>query len=159
MWETLDESKRQQYAEKIGDICVEMAKYTRNGMMSGVDGNVLPELYLCKKGSDCSPQNLQETCDDLKMDCSTLVFYHCDLGPTNVLVDVDTDRIGVIDWEIAEFVPVEWITTKFRVSSGMDLSSGDQMDWRRRVKNDLGKRGYPNIADGFMAWIRRGKGK
>lgn len=159
MWETLDESKRQQYAEKVGDICVEMAKYTRNGMMSGVDGNVLPELYLRKKDSDCSPQNLQESCDDLKMDCSTLVFYHCDLGPTNVLVDVDTDRIGVIDWEIAGFVPVKWIRTKFGVSSGMDLSSGDEMNWRRRVYYYLGMMDFDDVVDEFMTWMRSGKGK
>ncbi|KAG8408401.1 hypothetical protein J3459_017812 [Metarhizium acridum] len=159
IWETLDESKRQQYAERIGDACVEMAKYTGNGMMSGVDGNALAELYLRKKASDCSPQNLQESCDDLKMDCSTLVFNHCDLGPTNVLVDLDTGRISIIDWEIAGFVPVEWIRTKFRVSSGMNLSSGDEVDWRRRVQDDLGKKGYTDVADGFMAWLRSGKGK
>lgn len=72
------------------------------------------------------------------MDCSTLVFYPCELGPANILVDPSDGSIGIIDWETADFVHVEGIRTKFRVSSGMSLSSGDGLDWRRRVMLRMG---------------------
>ncbi len=32
------------------------------------------------------------------MDCSSFGFYHCDLGPGNIIVN---DRIGILDWETA----------------------------------------------------------
>ncbi len=83
------------------------------------------------------------------MDCSTLVFYHCDLGPSNIMVDLQTDNIGIIDWETAGFVPREWIRTKFRVSSGMDLSTGEGVDWRKRVMLHMGQLGYTDVADAF----------
>jgi hypothetical protein len=86
------------------------------------------------------------------MDCSSLVFYHCDLGPSNVLIDMANDSIGIIDWETAGFVPMEWIRTKFRVSSGMNLSSGDELDWRRRVMFYMGQMGFTDVVARFVAW-------
>jgi len=37
------------------------------------------------------------------MDCSDLVFSHADLGPTNIIVEVNprTGAVGVTDFEIA----------------------------------------------------------
>ncbi|KAJ6788257.1 hypothetical protein PWT90_02394 [Aphanocladium album] len=46
------------------------------------------------------------------------------LGPTSILVDLQDDTIGIIDWEIAGFLPIEWIRTKFRASSGMEEEGG-----------------------------------
>jgi hypothetical protein len=99
-----------------------------------------------------SPKQLLENCAEMFMDVSTLVFYHCDLGPTNILVDVGTGSLGIIDWEIAVYFPVEWVRTKFRLSAGMNLSFGDEDsrgDWRRRVAKRLGKMGYRDVVD---AW-------
>ncbi len=89
------------------------------------------------------------------MDCSTFTFYHCDLGPGNIIVSLAEGSIGIIDWETAGFVPKEWIRTKFCVSSGMDLPEGDQdsrVDWRRRVQRELEKEGFPEIAERWMTW-------
>lgn len=43
---------------------------------------------------DCNPLNLRRSCLHWGMDCSTLVFYHCDLGPSNILVDKANGSIG-----------------------------------------------------------------
>jgi aminoglycoside phosphotransferase len=61
------------------------------------------------------------------MDCSDLVFYHADMGLTNIVVENEpkTRAIGVIDLEIAGYLPRDWVRTKFRVSSGMNLSDSD----------------------------------
>ncbi|CAG8423436.1 unnamed protein product [Penicillium salamii] len=86
------------------------------------------------------------------MDVSTLVFYHCDLGPTNILVDVATGSLGIIDWELAGYVPIEWVRKKFRISAGMDFDYGDEWskkDWRRKVAQHLEKMGYNDVLD---AW-------
>lgn len=45
------------------------------------------------------------------MDCSVFVLAHNDLGPTNIIVD--GDRIVVVDWQMAGYVPLEWVRTKF----------------------------------------------
>jgi len=36
-----------------------------------------------------------KSCLELGMDCLTLVFYHCDPGPTNVIVDQSDDCLGI----------------------------------------------------------------
>lgn len=89
------------------------------------------------------------------MDCSTFVFYHCDLGPGKIIVESANGSIGIIDWETAGFVPKEWIRTKFCISSGMDLPDGDEesrVDWRRRVQRQLEREGFPEVADQWMTW-------
>ncbi len=157
VWNNLLEPTRDLLAKKIAYICKELAVPASQPIpsISGADGNFLTERYL--GGEDCSPPSLQRSCAEMGMDCSALVFYHCDLGPTNILVDVATCSIGIIDWETAGFVPVEWIQTKFRVSAGMDLSGGDTVDWRRRVSRHLDRAGYDDVADAFMARLAKGR--
>ena len=89
------------------------------------------------------------------MDCSTLVFYHTNLGPGNVLVDIADGSIGIIDWETAGFVPKDWIRTKFSVSGGFDLPSDDfdkRVDWRRRVARYMGAQGLRAFGDELIAF-------
>ncbi|KAB8275888.1 hypothetical protein BDV30DRAFT_53736 [Aspergillus minisclerotigenes] len=88
----------------------------------------------------------------MSVDVSTFVFYHCDLDPTNILVHTSTGSLGIIDWELAGYVPIEWVRTKFRLSAGMDFNYGDEdsiKDWRRRVAQRLGKMGYRDVV---VAW-------
>jgi predicted unusual protein kinase regulating ubiquinone biosynthesis (AarF/ABC1/UbiB family) len=58
------------------------------------------------------------------MDCLNFVFNHTDLRPTNIIVEnkPNSKKVGIIDFEIAGYFPQSWIKTKFRISSGMDLS-------------------------------------
>lgn len=117
-WPSLDETMRQYYVAKVADVCNSLAKW-KGDMISGVDGHQLLERYLVKGNSKMadalSPQQLLKNCTEMSMDISTLVFYHCDLGPTNLLVNALTGSLGIIDWELAGYVPVEWVRTKFRL--------------------------------------------
>ncbi|KAJ5874265.1 uncharacterized protein N7529_002695 [Penicillium soppii] len=83
---------------------------------------------------------------------SRLVFYHCDLSPKNLLVDLSTGSLGIIDWELAGCVPIEWIKMKLRVSAGMDFDyweDDSKKDWRRQVAQHLKKMEYSDVVD---AW-------
>ncbi|KAF7871875.1 hypothetical protein EAF04_003982 [Stromatinia cepivora] len=155
-WPNIDEAMKQHYVSRVAGICKELAVWQGDGI-SGVDGQHLSDRFLTRLQlpNDCSPENLLNNCKEVEMDCSTFVFYHCDLGPGNIIVDAVEGSIGIIDWETAGFVPKEWIRTKFCISSGLDLPGDDQesrVDWRRRVQRQLEKEGFPEIAERWMAW-------
>ncbi|KAH7333444.1 hypothetical protein BKA65DRAFT_460222 [Rhexocercosporidium sp. MPI-PUGE-AT-0058] len=155
-WPNMDEAMKQHYVSRVGNICKQGAVWQADNI-SGVDGQYLSDRFLTRFGlpKDCSPRNLLNNCKDLGMDCSTFIFYHCDLGPGNIIMNPTQGSIGIIDWETAGFVPKEWVRTKFCISSGMDLPDGDQesrVDWRRRVQRQLEKEGFPEIAEQWMTW-------
>lgn len=150
LWPTLDETTKQRYVERVVDICKELNAAASGTSIGGVEGGIISELYLSAADGDCSPQTLHKTSLELGMDCSRLVFYHCDMGPTNVLFDPVDHSAGVIDWEVAGFVPLEWVRTKFRVSVGFDLCGGDALDYRRRVQICLGEAGFTDVSSTFM---------
>ncbi|KAI3113246.1 hypothetical protein CBS147330_9868 [Penicillium roqueforti] len=154
-WPDMDENLRQYYIGKVADVCNRLAAW-KGDTISGVDGHQLLERYLLKGNSKMAdalaPQQLLKNCTEMSMDVSTLVFYHCDLGPTNLLVDFSTGSLGIIDWELAGYVPIEWVRTKFRISAGMDFDYGDEdskKDWRRKVAQHLEKMGYSDVLN---AW-------
>lgn len=149
-WPTLDEEAKQRYARRIANICDKLMAW-QGTSISGVDGGQLSDLFLTRRlDKDCDPQQLRQNCDELDMDCTSLGFYHCDLGPGNIIVN--GSLIGILDWETAGFVPKEWVRTKFCLSSGMNLPAGDPPDWRRRVSRELQGMGFKEVADEWMAW-------
>jgi serine/threonine protein kinase len=156
-WPNLDEVTKQRCVGRIAQICNELSVWTGESIC-GVDGRYLSDQYLTKgKPPNISPQHLLGTCKKVGMDCSKLVFYHCDLGPGNIILNAAQEICGIIDWEVAGFVPIEWIRTKFRVSGGMDLPGEDQdsrVDWRRRVQKYMEKEGLPDVAEVWMAWFK-----
>ncbi|PLB52034.1 hypothetical protein P170DRAFT_433910 [Aspergillus steynii IBT 23096] len=159
-WPNMDETLRQYYINKVADVCNHLATW-KGEVIGGVDGRQLLERYLVKASSKMadalSPRQLLKNCTEMSMDVSTLVFYHCDLGPTNLPVDPSTDSLGIIDWELAGYVPIEWVRAKFRLSAGMDFNYGDEdskKDWRRRVAQHLEKMGYRDAVDAW--WMFQG---
>lgn len=155
-WPLVDETTRQIYVDRVAAICESLAAWEGDAV-SGVDGCQLSDLFLTKRGShDCRNHILLENCQQQAMDCSSFVFYHCDLGPGNIIIS-PRGSLGIIDWETAGFVPKEWIRTKFRISSGLDLPSGDakaRTDWRRRVSERLALMQFQDVADGWASWWR-----
>ncbi|KAK4220620.1 kinase-like domain-containing protein [Podospora fimiseda] len=152
-WPTMDEELRQYYVHRVADLCAKMAEW-KGEAICGVDGGQLTELYL-SKGKGVDPEILKENCVGMGMDVSCLVFYHCDLGPGNILVEPDNNRgIGIIDWETAGYVPREWVRTKFHLSSGMDFPDVEDMqkksDWRRLVSRRLAEMG---ITEAIKGWV------
>ncbi|KAJ5781908.1 uncharacterized protein N7518_010391 [Penicillium psychrosexuale] len=157
-WPTLDETWKRHYVEEIVKVIETLAAWERP-VFSGVDGKYMTETYLTKTDvPDFRPQKLTETCQMLGMDCSTFVFYHADLGPVNIIVEdmPKAGTIGIIDWEIAGYVPKGWIRTKFRLSSGLDLpnpGAGEKSHWWRwEVQKLLEERGFVDHAEEWVAW-------
>ncbi len=154
-WPAMDEELRQYYVARVAEECEKMAEWKSKGAgISGVDGGDLPEYYLGKTES-MDPGELRENAITMGMDVSSLVFYHCDLGPGNVIVNPETKGLGIIDWEIAGYVPRGWVRTKFHVSSGLDLPNlEDGTDWRRLVAGKLAAMGFVEAVDGFSLFMR-----
>ncbi|KAL2199449.1 hypothetical protein P885DRAFT_30880 [Corynascus similis CBS 632.67] len=157
-WPSMDENTKDYYVSRIVHICLELEKWIDNGI-HGVDGRNLSDTFLTplRGPKDMSSENLLRNCASLGMDCSKFVFSHCDLGPGNIIVNHREKFLGVVDWEMAGFVPREWIRTKVCVSSGLDLPGDDdasRVDWRRRLQGQLGKDGFREIAARWMAWFK-----
>ncbi|KAK8137364.1 hypothetical protein PG984_005304 [Apiospora sp. TS-2023a] len=159
IWPTMDDEMKDRCVNQVVEACKELAQWTGD-YIGGVDRRILAEGYLAGRNNDYTNDDLVATSKELGMDCAVpFHFYHCDLGPGNVIVHVNDDRsisIGIIDWEIAGFVPWEWIRTKVRLSAGLDLPwEGDsRLEYRRRVKMKLGELGFPDVVDAW--WARWG---
>lgn len=155
-WARMGEEAKQDCASQVVSICKELAAWQADSI-SGVDGEHLSDLFLTPLGTqkNCSPGNFLRNCLELGMDCSTFMFYHCDLGPENIIVKATGEIVGIIDWETAGFVPKEWIRTKVCFSSGLDLPGDDikeRTDWKRRLQSQLETEGFPNVVDRWLAW-------
>ncbi|KAI1351213.1 kinase-like domain-containing protein [Xylaria sp. FL0043] len=157
-WHEMGETARQECVCRIAKVCMELATW-EGEVIGGIDGKQLTDQYLLKSDAelDFSPINLLKNCKAMGMDCSSLVFYHCDLGPGNILLDEADGSIGIIDWETAGYVPKEWIRTKFRCSGGLDLPerTGENVsctDWRRRVSQELERLGFSDVVGNWLAW-------
>ncbi|KAI1911956.1 hypothetical protein LOZ66_004441 [Ophidiomyces ophidiicola] len=159
-WPTLDEHWRDYYKLGIARICQELAQL-KGHQVAGVDGKALPEYYLAKFGQTSAdnfePATLRAFCQACGMDVDDLVFYHTDLGPGNIMVEVEPKlgHIGIIDWEVAGYFPRAWIQTKFLLSSGLDFEpefAEDPRCWRRDIGRLLGDLGFENCREQWQAY-------
>jgi serine/threonine protein kinase len=154
-WSTMSEELRQYYVERVAGLCETMTGW-KGEAVCGVDGGQVMELYLANDDKCLEPEVLRKNCLGMGMDVSDLVFSHCDLGPGNILVEPETRGLGVIDWEIAGYVPREWVRTKFHLSSGMDFPNDDneetKSDWRRFVARKLAAKGFTEVINGWLAF-------
>ncbi|PVH90207.1 hypothetical protein DM02DRAFT_621128 [Periconia macrospinosa] len=154
-WPNLNETWRQYYVNAVVNTCKEMSEWAGN-RLGGVDNRDVPEYFLQPQGAD-DFSTLQTTCEAIGMDCSKFVFYHADLGPSNIIVEEEPmlGKIGIIDFEISGYFPRSWIRTKFRLSSGMNLSasaSNDPTWWRSEIQKALGANGFEDCAEAWMKW-------
>ncbi|KAB5515598.1 kinase-like domain-containing protein [Coniochaeta sp. 2T2.1] len=159
-WRSMSDNEKEYYVNRIADICVELSGWESDAM-TGVDGKELPDNWLdpCRTPHDFRAETLKGNCLQLGMECSTFVFGHNDLGPSNIIVDREDLSVGIIDWEMAGFVPRGWIRTKFDVSWGMDFGwrdVGDDLllaEWRKRVAERLGATGFPEVNNSWKEWF------
>jgi len=158
-WPNMDEATKQACVGRVVNICKELA-HLQNDKICGVDGGDLAENWMKPPHTldGYSHEVLLAYCKELEMDCSAFVLHHCDMGPTNVIVDLAKGcTVGLIDWEVTGFVPKGWIRTKFCVCWAMDFDfPGEDVekskDWRERVQLHLGQEGFSEVAD---AWKSR----
>lgn len=158
-WKVMGEDEKQDYAKKVAGVCKELSVFTAPAIM-GVGGGHLSDTWLdVADTGNFSPEGLRESCGKIGMDCSTFVFSHNDLGPTNILINSgQKGRLGVIDWEMAGYVPSAWVRTKFGVSWGLnfewpDVQAGSPClkEWRRRVEQQLGYLGFEEVIASWTA--------
>ena len=155
-WSSLTQAWRRHYIQALVDICEEMAQW-KGRRLCGVDDQNIPEYYLQSTGTE-DFSSLQATCEAIGMDCSSFVFYHADLGPTNIIVEDEprSGEVAVVDFEISGFFPRSWVRTKFRLSPAMDFSPAAYSDptyWRSEVQKTLGEHGFEDYSRAYMDWM------
>ncbi|KAK4197628.1 hypothetical protein QBC40DRAFT_101337 [Triangularia verruculosa] len=164
-WVKMEETAKQNCISRMVSIIKELMVW-QGPNISGVDGKHLPDPFILKQGpeQECSPDKVLRACQELGMDCSTFMFTHCDPAPPNIMVNDKGELIGIIDWEIAGFVPKAWIITKFYVSGGLDLPSAtNDMDEREQWRIGVGgalalKERFPHcVQDWFRRYYPSGK--
>ncbi|KAK2591452.1 hypothetical protein QQS21_010861 [Conoideocrella luteorostrata] len=162
-WRDMEESEQEECVNCVTGIVKELSAW-HGDAIAGVDGAELPESWLdvCRDPHDFTPDALRENCNELGMDCSTLIFAHNDLGPYNIIVNAQKRVVGIIDFEMAGYVPREWVRTKLDVSWGLDFAwSGVDSDdaalteWRKRVAHQLGQEGFPEVTDMWKKWFKQ----
>ncbi|KAH9905199.1 hypothetical protein F4778DRAFT_729049 [Xylariomycetidae sp. FL2044] len=101
-WPAIDKTAKQRCAQNVASICRELASW-RSDRMGFVDGTPNEKLatwlnFGKADFADNAPEKLVDRGDNLGMDFSYFVFFHGDMGPTNVLVDRNNnDSIGLVD--------------------------------------------------------------
>lgn len=87
------------------------------------------------------------------------VFYHADLGPGNIKVEIqmtEANVVGILDWEIAGYLPKAWIATKAAIGSGLDFgwdgAPGEQT-WRAMLLQALVNMGHKEFGLKWVEWL------
>lgn len=153
-WPSLSQKDKDMYVDVVAEKISEMARWkgTRIGGIRAGEG-VMENLLMPRDG-DGDYSKVADTCRALGMDWERTVFYHCDLNPTNIMVEMKpSKKIGIIDFEAAGFVPCEWVRTRFAASKlmswGMDTEDGRK--WQKHVHRRLGELGFTHC-NAWKAW-------
>ncbi len=142
IWPTLSSSQRSGIVCNVVAYCKELSSVTSSKLESatgkGLCDNHLniaaPDSHPTWKPRLLSPMSSDEFNEFLHQrtskDAQSIVpsveehflFYHADLGPTNIMISEDTKVTGILDWECAAFFPRFWIALKPGISAGFFLS-------------------------------------
>lgn len=82
-------------------------------------------------------------------------FYHADLGPTNIMVSEDGDRVtGIIDWESGAYYPRFWVATKpvTAWAFSLECETDEPKLWGQLLGRALEKNGYTRLDVAFCRW-------
>ena len=152
---------REHYVSRVAEICEKLTAW-KGDEFGGVNGNQLPDNFISKRGlADIySSNNMIQFAEEF-MDISSFYFYHCDLGPGDIIVDSAHGSIGIIDWATAGYVPKAWIRTRFGLCGGLNLESVEdsrRAEWRNRNEAKLREMGFPEAVQA-MHFARYGEVK
>lgn len=163
VWASLSPAQRDSTVTKVAKYCDILAQNT-SPIMSSVTGGVLNESYLSEADAGLvGPLTREESVERFSIEgapCPTpdsdFHLYHPNLGPGNIIMSEDGDIAGVIGWGDAGYYPRFWIATKPSVSPRLDLSPPVEGfadgDWRKRLRIELEKWGYPQCSGWYMQW-------
>ncbi|APA15293.1 hypothetical protein SS1G_08930 [Sclerotinia sclerotiorum 1980 UF-70] len=150
-WWNMSEEKKEHVVNQVAEICMELKNF-QSSSMTPIDFKWMDPLR--ESGQrDCRIESLQKHCEALGIDCSTFVFSHNDLGPTNILVD--GDKVAILDWELAGYCPLAWVRTKFAVCGALNVSRvrdnvvDIDTEYRVRVEKKLAEMGFPEVTEAY----------
>ena len=150
VWKILPYEQQDSVLQQVAEHIDTLAQL-KNDRPISAEGELIQEPWL-QRSNPKTPLELRGLLDPSKskeweqiwgVEENKFVFYHCDLGPTNIKVEVQRGKArvtGLLDWEGAGFLPRGWIATKFRVSGGLDFDwdgEGDETIWRVSLANIL----------------------
>ena len=162
-WIHLTPSQRTSAVETVARYCDLLARHTSPTLRS-VTGKPPLEPFLAVSSSELiGPLTHEECMRHFSLpspDCPALEaefhFYHPDLGPSNIIISDDGSVAGIIDWEAAGYYPRFWIATKPAFACGLDfdppVAGFEDFEWRRRLRAELEKLGFPQAAVWWMEW-------
>ncbi|KAM0428959.1 hypothetical protein ACHAPT_006762 [Fusarium lateritium] len=125
-----DEALKERYVRQIAQAYGELSKWYGEGVCNFND-NGLEDRYL---GQGNKLQVLRSIWKEYDMDSSDLVFAHNYMHPHAFIVDGD-GLVGITNWEIAGYVPRDWIRSKARVDSRL-FRRGCIAKWSEEQRNE-----------------------
>ncbi|KAL8646449.1 MAG: hypothetical protein Q9226_006853 [Calogaya cf. arnoldii] len=165
VWGSLSASQRSLAVHTVAGYCQRMATNTSH-LLSSTTGKCAGEPYLDATGDELlvGPLTLEQCREALTTSSAPCPpfeqfhFYHADLGPTNIMVSEGGVVEGIIDWESAGYYPQFWIATKPSVSPGLSLCpvppGCEEWEWRRALKSELERLGFPQARTWFIEWFQ-----
>ena len=168
LWKILPSEQQKNVVHQVAEHIDTLAQL-KNDRLVSAEGEMVLEPYLQRDNSE-TPSHLQGFLDPNKnkeweqiwgVEENKFVFYHSDLGPTNIKVEVQMGEAkvtGLLDWETAGFLPRGWIATKCIVSGGMDFDwdiegEEDETLWRTSLAKVLvEEKGYKDFANRWVKW-------
>ena len=164
-WTSLSLFQRQSVVETIATYCDLLAQNTSKTLGISTGRPVL-EPYLSLTDSGLFGLLTQKECETYfsasSEECPTIEedfrFYHPDLGPLNIIICNDGRVAGILDWESAGYYPAFWIATKPAVSPAFNfdpqIPGRGEHEWRKRLRDELERLGYPQVGKWYMKWFR-----
>jgi len=173
-WPQLSASQRQNIANDMAEYCLTFAGKTSSRYES-ISGSGVFEYWLMASPPASNPTWLPMTlgplsCIELREYLSkmsnepfpqfddALPFYHCDLGPTNILVSDDGNSVAaIIDWEAAAYIPSVWVATRPATNWAYRLSEPtverqEQNGWSSLFVEALVTKGFSCQDTLFKKW-------
>ena len=153
---TNDDALKKRWLEQIVDSCIELSALSSvSQTMTGYTGDLLAEAYLSKNILETvdsyTPEALLQSCKEIGMDCSNLVFQQNNLSPLAFTVDESGKLLGIYHWGDAGFLPKDWILTKATFNPSLKAwkrqnqepwNETKREEWRMGIKDALEKRGF-----------------
>ncbi|KAF4456293.1 hypothetical protein F53441_1538 [Fusarium austroafricanum] len=163
LWpKTDDKALKTQWAQQIAAAYHELS-FWRGDRISGIDGNPLADWNLSTEFpptySSCDPETLRKNCEDIGFDCSDIVFAHNCMMPLSFTIDGMGGTLGISHWEIAGFLPKDWVRTKTKGNSSLDSIKFTRTwpgkmvkEWADEIENALKEKGFRECRKGESQW-------
>ncbi|CAJ0547610.1 Ff.00g043640.m01.CDS01 [Fusarium sp. VM40] len=140
-WPTANQAARTRWTQQIAEAYHELSKW-RGDRICAVDGGNLQCFWLSSTTPSVpgsyNPEVLRANCEEMGLDCSELVFAHNYMMPLSFTVDEVQGLVGICRWEMAGFLPRDWIRTMTRANSFTQSWQAVKSSWSESDIDDFG---------------------